>query len=46
MEKGATPGSSVAEVARRHEVNPNLLFKWLRMAGGRLRHMSDFRTAA
>jgi transposase len=26
------PGASMAEVARRHEVNPNLLFSWRRQA--------------
>ena len=26
------PGASMAEVARRHEVNPNLLFTWRRQA--------------
>jgi transposase-like protein len=35
MEEALTPGASVAEVARRHGVNANLLFKWLRMAGRR-----------
>lgn len=35
IEEALVPGASVAEVARRHGVNANLLFKWLRMAGRR-----------
>lgn len=33
VEEAVVPGASVAEVARRHGVNANLLFKWLRQAG-------------
>jgi len=33
IEATLVPGASVAEVARQHEVNANLLFKWLRQAG-------------
>ena len=33
VEEASAPGASVAEVARRHDVNANLLFKWLRDAG-------------
>jgi transposase len=33
MEEASVPGVSVAEVARRHDVNANLVFKWLRDAG-------------
>jgi transposase len=29
------PGASMAEVARRHDVNPNLLFTWRRQARGK-----------
>ena len=29
------PGASMAEVARRHDVNPNLLFTWRRKARGK-----------
>ena|ERR1700722_20322269 len=29
------PGGSIAEVARRHDVNPNLLFTWRRKARGK-----------
>jgi transposase len=36
MDEALVPGASVAEVARRHGVNANLLFKWLRLAGRRL----------
>ena len=28
------PGASLAEVARRHDVNANLVFTWRRQAGG------------
>ncbi len=28
--QAATPGMSVAQVARRHAVNANLVFKWLK----------------
>jgi transposase len=30
-----TPGASMADIARRHDVNPNLLFTWRRKARGR-----------
>lgn len=33
VEEASVPGVSVAEVARRHDVNANLVFKWLREAG-------------
>jgi Transposase. len=33
MNEALEPGASVAEVARRHAMNANLLFKWLREAG-------------
>lgn len=33
LEEAMAPGASVAEVARRHELNAHLLFKWLRRAG-------------
>jgi transposase len=33
MEEALVPGASVAEVARRHDMNTNLLFKWLRSSG-------------
>jgi transposase len=33
MAETLVPGASVAAVAQRHEVNANLLFKWLREAG-------------
>jgi len=33
MAETRVPGASVAAVAQRHEVNANLLFKWLREAG-------------
>lgn len=33
IEETFVPGASVAAVAQRHEVNANLLFKWLRQAG-------------
>ncbi|MGI9419465.1 MAG: IS66-like element accessory protein TnpA [Geminicoccaceae bacterium] len=33
MDETRVPGTSVAAVARRHDVNANLLFKWLRQAG-------------
>lgn len=33
MNEALEPGASVAEVARRHAMNANLLFKWLRLAG-------------
>jgi transposase len=33
LAEAVMPGASVAEVARCHEVNANLLFKWLRRAG-------------
>lgn len=33
IEEASVPGVSVAEVARRHDVNANLVFKWLREAG-------------
>lgn len=33
IEATLVPGASVAEVARQHEVNANLVFKWLRQAG-------------
>jgi len=36
LEEARAPGASVSEVARRHGVNANLLFKWLRMAARRL----------
>ena len=35
MAEAHAPGASVSEVARRHGVNANLLFKWLRLAGRR-----------
>src|SRR5690349_4841926 len=35
MEEALAPGASVSEVARRHGVNGNQLFTWLRMAGRR-----------
>jgi transposase len=36
LEEACAPGASVSEVARRHGVNANLLFKWLRMAARRM----------
>jgi transposase len=36
LEEARAPGASVSEVARRHGVNANLLFKWLRMAARRI----------
>ena len=36
LEEARAPGASVSEVARRHGVNANLLFKWPRMAARRL----------
>jgi transposase len=36
LEEARAPGASVSEVARRHGVNANLLFKWLRMAARRV----------
>ena len=36
LEEARAPGASVSEVARRHGVNANLLFKWLRIAARRL----------
>jgi transposase len=33
LEEAMAPGASVAGVARCHELNANLLFKWLRRAG-------------
>jgi transposase len=33
VDEALVPGASVAEVARRYELNANLLFKWLRQAG-------------
>ncbi|TSD81190.1 transposase, partial [Mycobacterium sp. KBS0706] len=35
LEEARAAGASVSEVARRHGVNANLLFKWLRMAARR-----------
>src|SRR5271155_207444 len=32
IEEASAPGASVAEVARQHDVNANLVFKWLRDA--------------
>jgi transposase len=32
VEEASAPGASVAEVARQHDVNANLVFKWLRDA--------------
>jgi transposase len=35
VSEAIAPGASMAEVARRHDVNPNLLFTWRRKARGK-----------
>jgi transposase len=39
--EASEPGASVAVVARRHDMNANLLFTWRRAAGIGVSHMSE-----